>query len=143
MFNNGLNKVDHYKEFIIIQNSFLPLNSIKMAAEKINSKIKTLILFIDYKKSSKIQSCLNRKYLIKIVLYESFNEYVNDSDNDMSTPQGAVQLIREDSNFRDFTDTLTEGLEGDARDAVTKVLEQQRMSLLSESANVGPSVFTH
>lgn len=61
----------------------------------------------------------------------------------MSTPQGAVQLIREDSNFRDFTDTLTEGLEGDARDAVTKVLEQQRISLLSESANVGPSVFTH
>ena len=61
----------------------------------------------------------------------------------MSTPQGAVQLIREDSNFRDFTDALTEGLEGDARDAVTKVLEQQRMTLLSESANVGPSVFTH
>lgn len=61
----------------------------------------------------------------------------------MTTPQGALQLIREDASFRDFSDTLVEGLEGDARDAVSKVLDQQRIQLLAESANVGPSVFTH
>lgn len=66
-----------------------------------------------------------------------------DSDNDMSSPQGAVRLLREDSYFNDFSDTLTEGLDDTSRGVVNNVLNRQRELLLTESANVGPSVFTH
>lgn len=66
-----------------------------------------------------------------------------DSDNDLGTPQGAIHLLREDSSFNDFTDNLTEGLDDVSRSAVTGILNRQRENLLTESANVGPSIFTH
>ena len=77
------------------------------------------------------------------LLFEHFNDYVNDSDNDMNTPEGAVRLLREDSNFSDFVDNITEGIDDNSRGAVGDILQRQRETLLTESANVGASVFTH
>ena len=77
------------------------------------------------------------------LLFENFEEYVNNDENELQNPQNAIRLLREDAQFADFADTLTEGLDESARYVVNNVLEQQRNQLLTESANVGPSVFTH
>lgn len=77
------------------------------------------------------------------LLFENYEEYVTNEENDLQNPQSAVRLLREDAQFNDFTDTLVEGLDADASYAVKNVLDQQRTQLLTEGANVGPSVFTH
>lgn len=77
------------------------------------------------------------------LLFENYENYVTDEDNNLQEPAGALRLLREDAQFNDFADSLTEGLDDVSRAAVTSVLGQQRMQLLTESANVGPSVFTH
>lgn len=77
------------------------------------------------------------------MLFEHYEEYVNNEENDLQNPNNAVRLLREDAQFNDFADTLLEGLDDGTRYSVSQVLEQQRNQILSESANVGPSVFTH
>ena len=77
------------------------------------------------------------------MIFENFTEFLKESDDEMNTPQGAIRLLREDTEFNNFIDTLSEGLDDSARAVVQNVLSKQREHLLSESANVGPSVFTH
>ena len=77
------------------------------------------------------------------LIFEHFDSYLKDEDNDMQSPQGAYRLLREDAQLSDFTDTLTEDLDNDSRKVVTEILNRQRETLLTESANVAPSVFTH
>ena len=45
--------------------------------------------------------------------------------------------------FNDFVGNITEGMEDNSRGAVSDILQRQRETLLTESANVGASVFTH
>lgn len=77
------------------------------------------------------------------LIFENFEKYIQENDNDFKTPQGAVRLLREDASFEDFLDGITEGVEDESTTVVKNILERQRETLLSESANVGPSVFTH
>lgn len=76
-------------------------------------------------------------------LFENYSDFVNNEENDLQTPSGAVRLLREDASFNDFVDTLTDGLDDNARSVAQNVLERQREQLLGESANVASSVFTH
>lgn len=77
------------------------------------------------------------------MLFENYEHFINDEDNSLDTPEGASRLLREDASYNDFADTLLEGLDDSAREAAKSVLDQQRLQLLSEGANVGASVFTH
>lgn len=77
------------------------------------------------------------------LLFENYENYVNDEDNDLQHQESAVRLLREESVFQDFADTLLEGLNDKTRAAVGGVLDQHRLNLLNEAANVSSSVFTH
>ena len=79
----------------------------------------------------------------KNLLFENYEEFIQNEEDNLSTPDGASRLIREDASFNDFVDTLIEGLDPEVSGSVRNVLDQQRMQLLSEGANVGASVFTH
>lgn len=78
------------------------------------------------------------------MLFENYEQFVHDEDNNLNSPDGASRLLREDASYEDFADTLLEGLDDSARNSAKAILDQQRLHLLSEgAANVSASVFSH
>ena len=62
----------------------------------------------------------------------------------MSTPNGAIRMIRDSAAFADFKDALLENInDSNQRAAVGRILDRQRENLLEEAANVSASAFTH
>lgn len=79
----------------------------------------------------------------KSLLFENYEEFIKEEEGNLATPEGASRLIREDASYNDFVDTLVEGLDDETAAAARVILDQQRLQLLSEGANVGASVFSH
>jgi hypothetical protein len=75
------------------------------------------------------------------VLFEQYETFIREHADDMATPKGAARLIQDEGMFRAYADTLTEGLDENIRETVFSVLNRQRESLLTESANVASSAF--
>lgn len=77
-------------------------------------------------------------------LFENYEMYLSENSEDMSNPQGAIRMLRENSAFNDFKDALLENInDSSQRTAVSRILDRQRENLLEEAANVGASAFTH
>ena len=76
-------------------------------------------------------------------LFENYEAYLAENTDELSNPQGAIRMIRDNAAFNDFTDALLEGLNEDQRQPVARILNRQRENLLEEAANVGPGAFTH
>lgn len=75
-------------------------------------------------------------------IFENYEHFIKENQDDMSTPQDAVRLLTDDSMFREYADSLTEGLTGTTKDNVMQVLNREREMILQESANVAASTFT-
>lgn len=77
-------------------------------------------------------------------LFENYENYLTENSEDLSNPQGAVRLMRDNAAFADFSDSLLEGIsDANQRASVARVLNRQRENILEEASNVGPGAFTH
>jgi hypothetical protein len=77
------------------------------------------------------------------VIFENYEGFVKDHQDDLGTPTGVVKLLQDRGMFSAFRESLTEGLNDDARSVVSSILDRQRECVLEESANVPSSTFTH
>lgn len=73
------------------------------------------------------------------LIFENYGNYMESHRSELSTPQGAIEMLATEGSFRAYVNSLTEGLEPYQRAAVTAVCEREREMLLEESAALGPS----
>lgn len=72
-------------------------------------------------------------------IFENYEHFIRENRDELSSPSDILRLLNDDGMFRAYKDALTEGMGVDSRNCVSKVLDAQRMSLLTEGVNVGPS----
>ena len=73
------------------------------------------------------------------MIFENYAGYKSTHRSELSTPNGAIEMLTTDGMFRSYVAALTEGLEPHQRAAVMAVCDRQREMLLEESAQMGPS----
>jgi hypothetical protein len=74
------------------------------------------------------------------VIFENYENFLNEHRSDMSSPQGAMEMLSSDGSFRAYMGALTEGLDVATKNVVMAVATREREMLLEESAtNFGPS----
>lgn len=77
-------------------------------------------------------------------LFENYESFLNENADDLSSPHGAIKMLRDNGAYRDFTDCMLEGISDfSQRQAVSRILDRQRESVLEEAANVSAGGFTH
>lgn len=76
-------------------------------------------------------------------IFENYSEFVNDHREDFNSPRGVARMLQDQSYFKSFSESLTEGMEEGSRTTVQSVLDRQREAVLEEAANVSASAFTH
>ena len=74
-------------------------------------------------------------------LFENYEAFITENADDLQDPSGAQRLITDQSMFKNYADSLTDGLQEDVRASVLSVLDRQREMILQESANVPASTF--
>ncbi len=75
------------------------------------------------------------------LLFENYEMFIKENADEFATPAGAARIIQDEGSFRAYCDALTEGLDENIRESVLGVLNRQRETLLTESANVPSSSF--
>ena len=78
---------------------------------------------------------------MKTTLFENYEMFIREHADDISSPAGAARMIQDTGMFQAYMDSLTEGLDEEARASVMAVANRQREMLLTESANVPSSSF--
>lgn len=73
------------------------------------------------------------------VIFENYEGYLKDHQDDLSTPAGAIEMLSSDGAFNSYMTSLTEGLDPHQKAAVMAVCEREREFILQESIQMGPS----
>jgi hypothetical protein len=73
------------------------------------------------------------------LIFENYEGYLKEHQDDLSTPAGAIEMLSSDGAFQAYMTSLTEGLEPYQKSAVMAVCEREREFLLQESIQLGPS----
>lgn len=73
------------------------------------------------------------------VIFENYDMFLKENNNQMATPSGAVEMLSSDGSFRAYMEALTDGLAPVSRAVVMAVAQREREMLLEESVNFGPS----
>lgn len=73
------------------------------------------------------------------LIYENYEQYINENSEEFSSPQGAIEMLTSDGAFKSYMTALTEGLTPAARETVMAAAEREREMLLEESAQIGPT----
>lgn len=73
---------------------------------------------------------------MELALFENYEQFINEHNDDLANPAGALKMITDNGMFRAYMDALTEGLDPRARGSVLGVANRQREMLLTEAANV-------
>jgi len=73
------------------------------------------------------------------MIFENYDGYLRENQDELSTPTGAIEMLSSDGNFNAYIDSLTEGLEPYQKAVAKAVCDRQREFLLEESAQLGPN----
>lgn len=73
------------------------------------------------------------------LIFENYDGYLKENQDELSTPSGAIEMLSSDGNFNAYIDSLTEGLEPYQKVVAKAVCQRQREFLLEESAQLGPN----
>ena len=75
------------------------------------------------------------------MIFENYGLFLKEHQDSFTNNMDAVRLLNDDGMSRAYFEAITESLSPSTRPAVLRILEQQRMNILQESANVGASGF--
>lgn len=73
------------------------------------------------------------------MIFENYDSFLKEHNNEMSTPSGAVEMLSSDGAFRAYMEALTDQLPPQTKAVVMGVAQREREMLLEESVNFGPS----
>ena len=73
------------------------------------------------------------------VIFENYDLFLKENNNQMATPSGAVEMLSSDGSFRAYMEALTDGMAPVSKAVVLAVAQREREMLLEESVNFGPS----
>lgn len=68
------------------------------------------------------------------ILFENYERFIHENSDDLDTPGKALRLIGEESSFRGYIDSLTEGLSPEQKSVVIAVADRQRQQVLHEAS---------
>jgi hypothetical protein len=72
------------------------------------------------------------------LIYENYNTFLKDHTNDLSSPQGAMEMLTSQGMFDAYVTALTDKIPAESKSVIEAVCRREREVLLEESINVGP-----
>jgi hypothetical protein len=72
------------------------------------------------------------------LIYENYSTFLKDHSTDLSSPQGAMEMLSSQGMFDAYISTLTDQIPQESKTVIEAVCRREREVLLEESVNVGP-----